>query len=383
MELAAAPAGWPTTADRLLVGLLRLAAQSGSTRWSARLYAVLFYLPIVTVCVMSSQRLAQNGLAAYAGGQTLLQAAFASYFFGTLQALMVVPLLATVVCGRSRYWALLADVRSLMEEVARSVDVGRSYKSLARRIWLLLAAELLQFVLVACMAYMSMKATVDPACSYYNATVCFFVIASYAAIVLLQSSMFMIPAKFLYITLILGSGFQAVNTELQSLAGGGHLKDWSRLARLRSLQDRLSGTFSRLVTDMTPELIPAMVFGTISMVITFLVLFQSAQDGTLTSNLPVVFYSVVGAVLLLAVPCETGQHVLDLAAATRDSLLRLRWDGIRVGQEVGMFLEAARRDLEHLGNLGYYRLQRSTMVAIISTVITYVIVFVQFSTSGA
>ncbi|KAF0298824.1 hypothetical protein FJT64_003825 [Amphibalanus amphitrite] len=382
MEQSAAPSGWPSAADRALVALLRAGAQSGSSRWPARLYAVLLYTPLAAVTVVNVRQVVQIGVNALAAGQTLMQAAFSSYFFGTMQALMLPPLVASLLGGRSRYLALLDTVRAVMDELAGSVDVKASHQTLTRRVWILLTAQIMQILLIPCMLYLPFKASINAACSH-NAIACITMVGMSAMIAILQMCLFMIPTKFLYMTMVLGSGYSALNAELQSLAGGGELRHWGALARLRPLQDRLSGAFRRLVDDMAHELTLAMVTGVFNLVISLLVLFQAASSSALLlAQLPILFNVLVTAGLLIALPCEAGQQMLALAAATRDWLLRLRWESARVGQEVSALLEAARRDLEQLGDLGYYRLQRSTMVGVMSTIVTYVIVFVQFRTSG-
>ena len=374
------PAAWPSAADRCLLWLLRLTGQTGGSSWPARLYAATLYTMLVVANGYIVVRMAGIGGASLARGEKFLDVAFKTFFFGTMQALSLAPLTSTVLCGRRRYAVLFSEVQTLLEEMSRSTDIKVNYKSLTRKVYILLVAKITLAAVIPLLLFALLKTALYAVCAI-SPLACVKLIAFYISMIASQVSFFMVPIKFLYITLLLGGGFRAVDAELQSLARDGDLKDWARLARLRGLQDRLSTAFSRLVTDMTPELIPSLSFGIAGLVISFLVVFQSAKAGTLLSQLPLLSNMLLAVVLLIVVPCEAGQHMLDLVAAIRGSLLRLHWEAPRVGQEVSMLQEAVRRDLEHLGDLGYYRLQRSTIISIMSTIITYIIVFVQFSTS--
>ncbi|KAF0296437.1 hypothetical protein FJT64_006128 [Amphibalanus amphitrite] len=376
----APPTVWPSAIDRALVVLLRVTGQMGGPGWLARLYAVLLYVTVATVSVMSVTYFMELGVNGMRNGSGILEAAFASYFFGCVQALPMLPLTATVIRGRRRYAALLPEVQQLAEELAREIPRQSIRGKLRKKAALLLGVAVVIVAIGCVLTLLMIMVGFGQACARLSSQ-CLMGIFLFTTSSIIAASTFSIPIKFLYITLVVGVGFGAVDTELQSLARNGDIKDWNRLARLRLLHDRLSGAFSRLVTDMTPELILSMTTGVISLVITFLLGFQTTLTGEWVSNYHSMLYSLLAAGLQIAVPCEAGQHVLDLATATRCSLLKLRWESTRVGREVSALQEAVRRDLDHLGDLGYYRLQRSTMVAIMSTIVTYIVIFVQFRIS--
>ena len=46
--------------------------------------------------------------------------------------------------------------------------------------------------------------------------------------------------------------------------------------------------------------------------------------------------------------------------------------------ELGLFRETVSRDLDTLGDLGMVRLQRSTVLSIATTILTYIIILLQF-----
>ena len=372
---------WPSAADRGLLWLLRLTGQTGGSSWPARLYAATLYIVLVGTSTASAVTMAMQGVAAITSGRSFLQAAFSSFFFGLSHSLILAPVTSTLVCGRRRYAALLCGVQSLIEDAAREIESQPICQRLRNRVTVLLGVTTATLLAISVVQVLLPYSVMAKTCADSRMG-CVIALSSNALLITTITSVLLIPIKFLYMTLLLSEGFRAVDAELQTLARHGDLKDWVRLARLRGLQDRLSTSFSRLVADMTPELIPILLAGITSMVISFLVLFQSSAADSDDFHMPsLLFYMLVAVVLLIGVPCEAGQHVLDLAAATRGSLLRLHWETPRVGQEVSMLQEAVRRDLEHLGDLGYCRLQRSTMVSITSTVITYIIVFVQFRMS--
>ena len=85
-----------------------------------------------------------------------------------------------------------------------------------------------------------------------------------------------------------------------------------------------------------------------------------------------------GALMTVVIPCEVGQTTLSQLEETRSTLLELPPTEPAAGQEVVLFLEATRRDLDQAGDIGFCRLQRATVLGITSTVITYIIVFMQF-----
>ena len=72
------------------------------------------------------------------------------------------------------------------------------------------------------------------------------------------------------------------------------------------------------------------------------------------------------------------QRVLNVVGETRDLLLRSEWQRPELAPELSLFRETVGRDLATLGDLGLFRLQRPTLLAVAATVLTYVIVLAQF-----
>ena len=90
---------------------------------------------------------------------------------------------------------------------------------------------------------------------------------------------------------------------------------------------------------------------------------------------PIVLITVAG-------PCETCQLILNSLGRWRSLLLRLEWQRRpQLSEELALLHRSATQDLGELGDLGLFRLRRSTLLSILSTVITYIIVMAQFQMS--
>ena len=157
----------------------------------------------------------------------------------------------------------------------------------------------------------------------------------------------------------------------------------TRLARLRGLYVHLSCCSDRLCLGMSSELVSSMLCGTITLVLTlFLMLPSSSQFDSVSATL---MYAAMSCIEL-NMPCEAGQRLLDAALDVRDALLKTPWISanhdlpheLGLRQEVSLFVQTVTRDADQLGDLGYLRLQRATLVSTLSTVLTYVIVCLQF-----
>ena len=161
------------------------------------------------------------------------------------------------------------------------------------------------------------------------------------------------------------------------MADGERAPDLLELQALRSLQDDLSRAFARLMDVMNPELTILMSSGTLQLIALTMLAIGMFQTGDLETIDLVVMY-VLCALVVLVVPCEVAQAVLSAVGETRDQLLRPRWHRPELFQELSLFRDTVHRDLDTLGDLGLFRLQRSTILAIAATVLTYVIILVQF-----
>ncbi|KAF0311375.1 hypothetical protein FJT64_017772 [Amphibalanus amphitrite] len=104
----------------------------------------------------------------------------------------------------------------------------------------------------------------------------------------------------------------------------------------------------------------------------------SGTDIVLTS---VILCYIVIMFVALVLPSEVVQWVLDTVGKTRNLLLKPQLQLPALQPELGLFRETVGRDLDTLGDLGLFRLQRSTVLSILATILTYVIVMLQFHIS--
>ncbi|KAF0287060.1 hypothetical protein FJT64_014467 [Amphibalanus amphitrite] len=146
--------------------------------------------------------------------------------------------------------------------------------------------------------------------------------------------------------------------------------------------DHLSALFAGLTGVMTSELTAAMVYGTVSNVSMWLLFVLSVQQGSLAPYLTMISLYVVGSLVTIVLPCEVTQRALAAVGDTRDLLLAAERRQPQLSQQLGLFRETVGRDLERLGELGLFRMERSTLLSVTATVLTYVIVLVQFHDAG-
>ena len=131
---------------------------------------------------------------------------------------------------------------------------------------------------------------------------------------------------------------------------------------------------------MSMELITVMSYGTLSSVSVWMVIISNIRNGVdaFTYSAPFIVLYMLGTTFAVAVPFKMVQRVLDMASQTRVLLLKPQLQQSQLHQELSLFREAVGHDLDTLGDLGLFRLQTSTILSITATVLTYIIVMVQF-----
>ncbi|KAF0302059.1 hypothetical protein FJT64_025854 [Amphibalanus amphitrite] len=180
-----------------------------------------------------------------------------------------------------------------------------------------------------------------------------------------------------YAAVQISAGFSAINARLKAVADGERPPTSSELSTLRTLQDDLSRAFARLTDVMRPELILFMLSGLLQVIALVMLAIGSFLVGTIHSMAASMAGYAVGAAVAVVLPCELSQMVLSAVGESRDLLLRPRWQRPELFQLLCLFRETVGRDLAALGDLGLFRLQRSTLLALAATVLTYVIVLFQ------
>ncbi|KAF0308036.1 hypothetical protein FJT64_020688 [Amphibalanus amphitrite] len=188
----------------------------------------------------------------------------------------------------------------------------------------------------------------------------------------------MIGLKMAFAAVQISAGLSAIGARLRAVADGERPATHSELHTLRTVQDDLSRAFARLTDVMCPELILFMLSGLLQLIALVMLTIGSVQSGTAGNHAASIVSYALGAAVAVALPCELSQLVLSAVGETRDLLLRPRWQRPELFQLLCLFRETVGRDLTALGDLGLFRLQRSTLLALAATVLTYVIVLFQF-----
>ena len=193
----------------------------------------------------------------------------------------------------------------------------------------------------------------------------------------IDNIMYLIALKLKFGAELILNGFQIVSSELFTMKDQKRV-DFTKLNHLRRCQAKLSASFCRMTSGMIPELVTCMLYGTIAQISCFLLIISTAKTGQGLEQISNILLRMWGAVMTVVMPCEVGQMTLNELERTQDALLELPPAESAAGQELVLFLEATRRDLERVGDISFFTLRRSTVLAITSAVVTYIIVFIQF-----
>ena len=366
---------------RAMLWLLRAGAfvssSSSSSSWMDLSYsgfASLLYTALGGFFTLSSFR---AGVAAATHGKPLVRATLHSGFFGLLVILSWCCMMHCIWAGRDRFRDLLSMVHHLLERVVLLSGSGTSVQKLRKYSnWLLVYAVCIS-ILFAVVSSIKAPPAGYSGSMFLDLMIRLLGIMSswlYGFATCLVTFKFMLPG--IYIT----AGMWGLNQKLQSTIKKSHPPSQHILSDLRSLHDELSRAFARLTGTMSFPLTLQMTYGTISFVTVLIFIIISAKDGDLSQNIPSLVLQLCNAGVTLVLPSELTQKALDIISETRDLLLtRSEWQlRSELQPELGLFRETLSRDLETLGDLGQFRLQRSTILSITATVLTYVIVLAQF-----
>ena len=367
------------TSAGLLLRLLRLHALTGAGGRAERLYAA-------GVFALSTVGVAFTGTFAFRLGLEMLprvgavRTAAITGFFGGIYVLTWLPLLFCFCGGRRRHWALQAAVREALGALITLPRYAEPLRALRREAGFLLAlaAGLIVFIYASAVFFMvniddvPESKLIPPVLMRLSAST--FVIYSTCGQLL--------PIKYVLTAVQLTSGLRYIATELRAASEDGAQLRPATLHRLTALYGRLSGTFSRLTGHMSAELTSTVAYGVVSNVSMWLMLVLSVQEGTLVSYLPMISLYVVGTAASVGLPCEVTQRALGAVGDIRDLLLAAEHRQPQLSQPLGLLRETACRDLERLGHLGLFRLERPLLLSVTATILTYIIVMVQFNGTG-
>ena len=364
----------PVAAQALLKLLQATALASTGRGWRDVLYTGF----IGALCTSSAAVFvffaAMYGTVLLRAGKSVVYVASSTSFFGLQIVLMWLSLMICYVAGRRPCGKLLLTIGNLTKRNVlhgSAISAKRMRKCLN---WLLCAAIGL-IGLTFGIAFRTIY--LKELCSTFSAN-CVGTLIYGLLLWMFFFSAYLIPFKLSFASLHISNGFSAINLELKAVVDGDRPPDLLELRRLRSLQDELSRSFTLLINTMSAELITLMFSGILQLVALLMQLIGSVEAGEFVYLVELLLMYLSGAALAVALPCEMTQRVLNAVSETRDLLLRSEWQRDDLFQELTLFRETVSRDLNTLGDLGLFRLQRSTLLAIAATILTYVVVLVQF-----
>ncbi|KAF0309781.1 hypothetical protein FJT64_019136 [Amphibalanus amphitrite] len=349
-------------------------------------------------------------------GKPFFTSLFHSNFMGIPQALMYVSVVLSLAVGRRRYSRVMFDLSGVLKELELLPQPATSWlrpNSIGTAMWALTAGLAVSFFATKIHPTLGMCGVTTPPVDAYKESCAGWLALTFGLAFFNISSVAFVAMKFILAGLLLAHGLQLVNGRLEALATAAAatdtatttdsaaaaaeagvtsvvateagvasadvaeppLSDEAELRRLGRLHRRLSEVTSSLCSAMSPELTMLIAVGVLSQVMLAALLFSTVQDmGWLLRYLPLAAVSMGG-------PCETCQQLLNRLDAGRRQLLRLEWHRPQLGGTVGPLLRNIQLDLETVGDLGLFRLRRSTLLSVWSTIATYIIVMAQFKMS--
>ena len=358
-----------------LLRLLQAAAVSARPGWPHLLYAWLLHVLHTFSASLPAVSSLRHGLRLLESGQPAVRAVADSSFFGLTFALRWLTLTTTLLWGRRRFAAELDQVLVCLQQISGAGPPGltaplRRTRRLAAALWLVMIG------LAVGAAWAIRNYTPFSSQTWSGLLLSWLARLGYVVVVCCFQ---LVSVKFLFVGQLISAGLETVNAELGALADGERPAERWQLERLTEIRGRLTGSFTRLTDHMRAELMLSMSAGVLLLVCLFPMPFWSDEAYALMVTMLLYTTSMI---VTLAGPCEAGQQVLQVTAASRRLLLQLESRCPQLAQQAALAREAAGQDLESLGDLGLYRLQRSTLLSLVSTILTYVIVMLQFVESG-
>ncbi|KAF0304174.1 hypothetical protein FJT64_023959 [Amphibalanus amphitrite] len=392
----------------------------GASRRPGRCFAIYTFLFYIIIILNSSwsvmEQFKQGRVLVEVEGRHWVDAATSSSCFGVLQALQIATLLITMVSGRRKFANMMARLLEVLQEQKRirqklgKEQEGGNYP--AR--WVVGA---MLFPLPVSVFIYFVAVIFDPP----SMTVPYFVMFLRNCLVTVFSCCFLLmPLKFFLACHLLGVCLDTYTAALKNMSDAANnqeeetqriklmrqqeaqkltpmmtqreiqrktqLEVQRMVQRLTSFQSRLSDCLTLLMAAMPSELLVTLLFGVVTMV-TLCVLLVSS----LLTSLPLQLQAGLWAAgclttITVLVPCEATQLLVQRLEKCRDLLMMLERQQMMmlerrqpaIVRDIALMGEAAARDLEVVGDLGLLRLRRSTVLNIVSTIITYVIVILQF-----
>ncbi|KAF0290447.1 hypothetical protein FJT64_011333 [Amphibalanus amphitrite] len=368
-----------SVASRALLRLLKAGALTMIAGRADRVYAAgVFALVTAGVAYNASSQLL---LAVHQAGESgVVVMASQTNMFGMIEVILWAASLACLCGGRRRYGRLLVTLERHLSPL-----LGRpGYQSPARQLRTEVNWVLAVFV---ALTLFTAGTVINSIASSWGGKTFESLSISTTGIVAFDSSYFLytthfytVPLKFVFAGVYVISGFRFINRNLRTAIDSAQSSQLTSdvLQQLLSLHDDLSKAFTALTDSMYYELLICMIYGTVSNITMWLLLILLIPSGALAQEAAMILQYVVGAAVTVVLPCELTQRVLSAVGETRDLLLTAERRRPQLSQPLRLFRETVGRDLDTLGELGLFRLRRSTLLSITATILTYIIVMVQF-----
>ena len=365
--------------ERLLLRLLRTAALLSDGTWSDLLYALVVHTLYTTGAVLVAMHGFQRGKEELANGGKVLEILLSGGGLGIIFVLMWMILACCFFNSRHQCRELFGIIQTLLRDVTELPTYQESAKKLRRHLNCLLLLGFTAFVAYPVHEYMRWAAKYAR-CDSGITKECVYDVCGLVLHIPLFIASHLVPVKFAFAVMELLAGYRIVTSELRRAPESEPLGDRAALEKLRAVHCGLSNAFLALTSAVSLELVATIAYGTLSVIMAWLVPFQAiySQTGTVAIQASVLLKYLVGATVSLVLPCEMVQRVLNAAGELRGLLLQPQWQRPELQHELGLFRETVSRDLDTMGDLGLFRLQRSTILSITATIITYIIVLVQF-----
>ncbi|KAF0289017.1 hypothetical protein FJT64_012645 [Amphibalanus amphitrite] len=360
---------------RCFLCLLRVCALTGGTSgWSDLLhvsFAVILGTAVAAIVVLVNFT---AGMKELSQEKSPVEALAISAFFGLMFLLMWINLMLCYVLSRRRVGSLLCRIGRTLDEMADMPGYEESVQLLHREVaWLMVTTLVMTVVTVVVASYMTY--TFD-----CTTTMRCFVLQTYAvAFDVFHVSFVLNILKFAYIGLHVNCGFRIINTSLEDfLNKESLLQEHKVLDGLMRIQDDLAQLFTDTTKVMSYEIISVMTCGAVASVSMWLILIIKISTNDLSNIWPMLILYTFGGFIAIVVPSELIHHLLTTLARSRDLLLVGARRRPKLGYQLSVFRETVGRDLDTLGDLGLFRLRRSTILSATATIVTYIIVMVQF-----
>ena len=366
---------------RALICLLQLAGLSGGRGWRPLLYAGLLLLLSSAVCGYLAVLAFWNGRALLTAGVHFIRVFVITQYFGFSIIIPWLALTATFVWGRRRYAALLLRLLPLLQDATDFAGFHDMHESKPRpqtwHLWTIVVILPIASLVINVISYLdshSWNNSLAPMAPSFIFSILLVVLITFV-----QFLFQLIPVKFLLASSLLETCLRALNSALGAVVTGWDGADSSRrVRRTARLLRRVSDCLSQLTSAAAAELILSMLYGVLTQILLKVAILDILlSTGGATETVVLVSYACSTVVTLLG-PCEASERMVAELGRCRGLLLRMEDARPELASSAERLQRLVTSDVDSAGDLGLYRLRRSTLLGIWSTIITYIIVMLQF-----